>query len=302
MKYFYIHPFKPQFFFPEAFKKHKVFLSFFEPYSLKGSVSWFLFRHFWLYRICFKKNNIEPFIPEEEIRKVVGFDALMAFNTGTPGPERKITALGLEKNSYFFIKFGNTHLAIENVTNEHKVLQQLSHLNFVPKVQGFYINQNSVILKTDVLTGERLGNVNINDSIFSCLIQLSKQKNVKNLEEDKSLITVFAHGDFCPWNMMEKDKKIMLFDWEMAGDYPLAYDLFTFIFQTQFLLAPEKSISLTLNESKKIIDKYFQHFNIYDWSNYLKEFCLIKIKLETKKGEKGMLSQYNALLNYGEKT
>ena len=81
MKYFYIHPFKPQYFFPKGFKKHAVFISFFKPYSLIGKISWALFRTFWIYRVLFGKKNIEAFIPEKAIRKIIGLEPIMAFNT-----------------------------------------------------------------------------------------------------------------------------------------------------------------------------------------------------------------------------
>ena len=39
----------------------------------------------------------------------------------------------------------------------------------------------------------------------------------------------------------------------MAGNYTLGYDLFTFIFQTKFLLEPQKIITDILNENEELI-------------------------------------------------
>ena len=301
MKYFYIHPFKPQYFFPKAFIKHEVFISFFKPYSLIGKISWALFRNFGFYRICFGKKNIEAFIPEKAIRKIIGEEPLMAFNSGTPGPEQKITGLGWDKKNYFFIKYAQTLLAIKNVVNEHHILLQISGLDFVPKIQSFYQDDKQVLLKTDVLMGTRLGNIPLNEAILNRIFLLAEQSITSENKITSSLKLAFAHGDFCPWNMMEQNGHILLFDWEMGGNYPLGYDLFTFLFQTKFLLEPEKPIQFILSENKEIIDKYFNHFKIYDWNNYLIAFSKLKIDLENKKESTMLLSLYNMLLEYAEK-
>lgn len=301
MKYFYIHPFKPQYFFPKAFKKHAVFISFFKPYSLIGKISWALFRNFGLYRICFGKKNIEAFIPEKEIRKIIGLKPLMAFNTGTPGPEQKITGLGWDKKDYFFIKYAKTPLAIKNVVNEHNILHQLVGLNFVPQIKSFHQDEKQVLLKTEVLIGTKLGNVPLNETILKCLYTLAEQSITSKNKTTSSLELAFAHGDFCPWNMMEQNGQILLFDWEMGGNYPLGYDVFTFLFQTNFLLEPKKTIQSILSENKEIIDQFFDHFRISEWKNYLTAFSKIKVGLEKEKGLKGMLSQYKMLLDYAKK-
>jgi hypothetical protein len=98
--------------------------------------------------------------------------------------------------------------------------------------------------------------------------------------------------------MMEKNKKILLFDWEMGGNYPVGYDFFTYIFQTNFLLNPNKSISEIMLENKNNMKLYFKYFNIYDWNNYLLEFILLKIDLETKKREHSKAVLYENLLNF----
>ena len=88
----------------------------------------------------------------------------------------------------------------------------------------------------------------------------------------------------------------------MGGNYPLGYDLFTFIFQTNFLLKPNKSIQKIINENKNRIEQYFAHFNIFEWSNHLIDFSKIKVNLEKEKGLKGMLLEYQILLDYAKKT
>jgi hypothetical protein len=303
MLYYYIHLFKPQYFFPIGFKKHPLFLNFFIPYSLIGKISWLLFFRIGLYRTFFSKRNIEKSIPESAIRRIVGNEPLMAFNTGTKGPEQKITALGINisNKNEFFVKYGQTVIAKENVRNEHFILKQLSHLDFVPKVLDFYSDDAQVLLKTNVLKGERFSLTTLDHNIINQLISIANQKVECIKTTQSSLKTSFAHGDFCPWNMMIKDYNILIYDWEMAGNYTLGYDLFTFIFQTNFLLEPKKTISDILKENKKLIEHYFSNFKIINWNDYLIAFTEDKITLETSKGTKGMIAQYSKLLAYAKK-
>lgn len=301
MKYFYIHPFKPQYFFPKGFKKHFLFLHFFSPYSKVGRISWFLFTRFSFYRILFSKSNIEEFIPERAIKQIVGEDTVMAFNTGTVGPEQKITGLGLINNEEFFIKYGQTKIANANVKNEYHILKQIANLDNVPKVLDFYSDDNQVLLKTNVLEGKRLKDQPIDKNIIDQLIPLSKQKVDCSKTTSSNLRTCFSHGDFCPWNMMSNNGEVLLFDWEMAGTYPLGYDMFTYIFQTRFLLNPETKIRTIIVENIKAIKYYFSHFNISDWKPYLITFSEEKVRLEQLKGDEGLLSKYLKLLEYAKK-
>ena len=300
MKYFYIHPFKPQYFFPKDFKKHILFLRFFSPYSKVGRISWFLFTRFSFYRSLFSKSNIEEFIPERAIKQIVGEDAVMAFNTGTVGPEQKITGLGLINNEEFFIKYGQTKIANANVTNEYQILKQIAHLNNVPKILDFYSDDSHVLLKTNVLEGKRLKDQPIEKNVIDQLILLSKQKVDCSKTTSSNLRTCFSHGDFCPWNMMANNGEVLLFDWEMAGTYPLGHDMFTYIFQTRFLLNPETPIKTIIVENIKAIDYYFSHFNISDWKPYLITFSQEKVRLEELKGDEGLFSKYLKLLKYAK--
>ena len=98
--------------------------------------------------------------------------------------------------------------------------------------------------------------------------------------------------------MMANNGEVLLFDWEMAGAYTLGYDLFTYIFQTHFLLNPEIPIKNIVAENIKAIEYYFSHFNISDWKSYLKAFTDHKISLEQLKGDSNMLTEYLKLLDF----
>lgn len=298
MSYYYIHPFKPQFFFPKNFKQKSILCSFYKPYTLSGTISWWLFKNINFYRILFEKNCIETYIPEQEIRRILGNNALMAFNTGTPGPEQKITAIGVVDQDEFFIKYAQTSISRKNVINEYYILNQLAKLNFVPKVRSFYKDASQVLLQTSVLKGRRLGISLIDESILKCLIAIVDCKVATNRNYLSSGKTSFAHGDFCPWNMMSFHKKILIYDWEMAGNYPFGYDLFTYMFQTNFLIHSKKSNELIINENINFIVKYFSHFEIKNWKEFLVAFAQTKIQLEDVKETKELVSKYKGLLKY----
>jgi len=302
MRYFYIHPFKPQYFFSKGFNKHVLFLNFFNPYTKLGFISWFLFSKVSLYRFFFSKKCIEDYIPETAIRKIIGKDSIMAFNRGTIGPEQKITGLGICNKKEFFIKYGQTKIAKANITNEYNILKQLNHLDLVPKVLDHHIDGKHVLLKTSVLKGERFNHRNIDKSVVDQLILFSKQKvNCNNTSSDQ-LLKSFAHGDFCPWNMMTNNGKILVYDWEMAGKYSIGYDLFTYIFQTCFLLDPKTPIENIVFQNVKDIEYYFSNFNVKNWKPYLIAFANKKITLEHLKGNSGMLNNYLNLLEYAKES
>tara|TARA_B100000989_G_scaffold298590_1_gene288626 strand:+ start:2973 stop:3881 length:909 start_codon:yes stop_codon:yes gene_type:complete len=300
MKYFYIHPFKPQYFFPKGFNKHTLFLNFFNPYTKLGFVSWFLFRKLSLYRLFFTISNIEDYIPETVIRKIIGKSAILAFNRGSTGPEQKITALGIYNKKEFFVKYGQTKIAKANVSNEYHILKQLEHLDTVPNVLKYQIGDDYVLLKTSILKGERFNYKHLDKSDIDQLMTFSKQKiNSNNISSD-NLQKSFAHGDFCPWNMMSNNGKILVYDWEMAGEYSLGYDLFTYIFQTCFLLNPKIPLNNVVVENREVIDYYFSNFKLKNWKPYLKEFANKKLTSKQLRGNVGVLNRYKNLLEYAK--
>lgn len=296
MRYFYLHPFKPQFFFPIGYKKHQVFRNFYIPYSAFGKVSWWLFNHSSLYRFIFSKKNIEEFIPEKNIRKILGNDAILVFNAGTKGSEQKISLLGYLDSQYFFAKYAHTPVSIKNVNNEYLQLRELP-FDFIPKVIDFKTSNHSVLLQTTLLSGEKYHATSLSTEIMNLVYTISTY----NIIDDGSIIEAYAHGDFCPWNLMLDMGQIKVFDWEMAGVYPLGYDVFTFIFQTQFLLDPQKEIAIIWNENKEIVQTFFGKFGVEKIESYLEAFAEKKCELETQKANSSLLHQYKILKDYAGK-
>lgn len=301
MNYYYIHPLKPQYFFPDSILKDSIVKSIYHPYSLIAKFSWFLFNNFNFYKTIFKISEIDNFIPDKSIKKILGTQAPIAYNLGTLGQEQKITGIGRDNEHYFFIKYATTPLAIKNVRNEFETLRKLSNLDFTPNVISFFEEENSVLLKTDVFKYKRLSNTNLNHNIIKYLIKLSMiplEKENNGLGFNKC----FSHGDFCPWNMiLDEENKLLIFDWEMAGENIIGYDLFTFIFQTNFLINPKKLNLTILRKNLNFIEIYFDFLKISNWKKYLLEFAKIKYNLETKKNNLILKNKYYKLLGFAEK-
>ena len=303
MRYFFFNPFTKQYYFPEGYKNYPLFGSFYTSYTIAGSLLWFFWRNFSFFNnLCLAKDT-EKLLPITQIKAYVPASSILAFNLGTKGVEQKTTILGIDKTTKdeFFIKFAESSIARINVNNEGQVLQQLNHLNFVPKLQRHVNTSDYTLILTNTLKGKRLNWKPDQNELLTKLKLLANQSIKTNINYLSELETCFAHGDFCPWNMMDHNGKLMLFDWEMAANYPKGFDLFTHIFQTSFHLKPKKSISELLKENNALIKSYFNFFSIVKWQDYLRAFASIKLELETQKKDKSLMFLFQQLESYAKK-
>ncbi|MCM8568757.1 phosphotransferase [Gramella jeungdoensis] len=260
-----------------------------------------MFRKIGLFRLLLAKDNIEAYIPDKRIRSVIGKNVLIAFNRGTIGPERKVTGLCMEKKRKFFIKYADSKIAIDNVRNEHFVLKQLNDFHFVPKVIAYDEGDDFALLQTTVLSGEKINTSRLTKEILNRLIEIN---NLKVITSDKTNNNneyyCFAHGDFCPWNLMINEGEILIYDWELAGNYPVGYDFFTYLFQTNFLLNPKKDIGSILSEGRENLEYYFDKIKVANWKDQLIEFAEIKIDKESKKANSLLKKHFENLLDYAK--
>ena len=294
MGYFYFKP-------PENYEEHIFLISLFKPYSIKGKLLWWFWKNLAGFRNMFFLADIEKFIPEALIRKSLSGTPTLSFNFGSRGPERKITALGIENGEKFVIKFAQSPLARLNVINESNVLKQLHHLDFVPRLLEILSNSDFVLLKTTVFLGERYTSLKLSNAIISRLLELNNI-NINNEENYNGIwYSGFAHGDFCPWNIIIYNEKVLIYDWELAGIYPLGYDLFTFIFQPALLLNHKPSLTRLLSENIHFIETYFDALEITYWRPYLILFAERKLKIETNKMNYILINGYKELLDYAKK-
>ena len=70
----------------------------------------------------------------------------------------------------------------------------------------------------------------------------------------QSMVFSLAHGDFTPWNMFVGKNKLHVFDWELARQEPLAFDLFHFVLQSNCLIHRAEAAAV-----KQEVDHILQH-------------------------------------------
>lgn len=303
MKYFYFNPFNKQYLFPKGFKNIELFSGFYQPYTVKGRIIWWFWYNFSLLRNLSQVVQPEQEVPLVQLKKYINDSTVLAFNRGTQGVEKKTSILGFDRknNQEFFIKYADTEIPQRNVNNEGVILKQLVELEFVPQLQQHINTADFTFIETSVLKGERVLNQKIDKQLLDILFVLSQLKVNTTREYTTDNKTCFAHGDFCPWNMMLNNNKLQIYDWEMAGEYPLGYDLFTYIFQTAFLLTPKKQIEKIIEEQSNLIANFFKLQEDKEWLTYLHDFSRIKLNLETDKKNQRLIPFYQKLKSYAEK-
>lgn len=88
--------------------------------------------------------------------------------------------------------------------------------------------------------------------------------------------------------------------WEMAGERPLGYDIFTYITQINMLFRPNVPVVSEINNYKGQIIRYFEKFGIRDWRRYLEAFAMSRAFYPQKNGDKVLEKKMNDLLGRDE--
>ncbi len=302
MRYYYFNPFTKQYYFPEDYQKYPLFATFYQPYKMSAKLLLRLWQSLRFFRYLFSTSIPEKFLPLGQIGEFVPSNSILAFNLGSAGVEKKITVLGIDPvtSATFFIKYATKEVASLNVYNEGVVLEQIAHLSFVPRLELNVRREGRfALIMTSVLAGERINYLRLDEKILAILFSLSNQQVTSNrIYRSENLQSCFAHGDFCAWNMLEHHGRINIFDWELAGVYPLGYDLFTCIFQYECLINSNVKFDHIISENSEFIRKYFMHFDIDNWIPYLYEFAAIKHSLESDKNDKVLINYYSRLKEF----
>ena len=166
----------------------------------------------------------------------------------------------------------------------------------MPKLFDYKVTDDYVFLKTECVEGNHIHEKVSNDEILKILETLRAYRYDETLKSD-GLKTCFSHGDFCPWNMLESEGRLKIIDWEMAGERALGHDLFTYVFQTAFLIRREESLENVMQKNRTLIDSYFESAGVNDWMPYFKNFVLLKIEEFTSKQDAYLLARYKEALN-----
>lgn len=305
MRYFYIFPFKRQYYLPKEIVEYPFFKTFFKPYSKLGAIFWWLWNNLSFFKYLFTVKEKEITDEISVIKKNIDKNIVLAINTGTKGFTQKITALGINKENSkkIFLKYSNKKRTRELTTNEINILQLIEPYGCSPKLLFSKIDEHYVILITEYLEGKKFDNIKLDDNLLSLILKIADfdvALNTSNVKQGFKLC--FAHGDFCPWNLLEVDNDITPIDWEFAKKYPLGFDLFTYIFQTSFLTMPNKTIPEIIRENESSIKRYFKNWDIDQWKPYLKEFSEIKLTRGDVKEESHLFQLFISLKEYAKET
>ena len=297
MKYYRFKTFTTSYFFPDLAKDQQYMYGLYSPYGGRLSqIYWYLFRNCKMVRgLTQVKEEDLPF-PYDTIRNADGTDSLMAFNMGSPGVEQKISILGYDNQTGlpFFAKFSQKPAALKLTENEIKVYRLLSNTGLTPQLLSFKKEDNCSYLKAEYVPGIRPERRELTDEILDLCISLASY-HIDSYKEFGGLRHSLSHGDFCPWNMLCRDGKIRLIDWELADERPLGYDLLTYICQVSALLDSKKRLIEAVEENKAMICKYFLYFGIEQYVPHLKAFAKIKAKYEHDKGTSLLYQKYAEL-------
>lgn len=286
-------PRRNQFLFsPKLFKQRTIKLMY-VPYTKIASFVWYLVRKFPLVRyiLLVDKNKL----PHEVVLFLSEYpDYDVQISIGTEGPEQKQTILLTSETDNLFIKLGTSVKAKQLIENECKVLQNLNGRFGSPVVRQYIQNDKFTALKTTYILASKFSSNQLDERLLAILVKISDFSMVSR--EDG--IYAFNHGDFCPWNMLESNKKLHLIDWEMAGEYPLGYDLFTFIFQTNYLLNAALTDHQIIENNIHWIKSFYSNFDQNNYLFYLKKFAQLKYsQLFETKPDHLITTRYRNLIN-----
>ena len=285
------------YFFPKLTKNSRFIYSLYGNYGgVVAKLYWWLFLHCSLVRFL---NRVESFSVQdfEFLQTLLGAETVFGINYGTPSPDQKKSILGYDwAGMHLFAKLSRKENAKKLSSNEIFVYQKLADSGLVPKLIDYKITDDYVFLMTECIEGNHVHEQFSNDDILQILETLRTYHYDESRKSD-DLNTCFSHGDFCPWNMIECDGRLKIIDWEMAGERSLGHDLFTYIFQTAFLIRREKSFENIMRENRTLFDSYFESAGVNDWGPYFKDFALLKVDEFTRKQDSYMFARYKEALN-----
>lgn len=190
---------------------------------------------------------------------------------GTEGPNRKLVLFA----NHLFIKVALSETSSQLIEQEKKVLLQLNETQNLemPRAMSFkkgilalsdmgknaerkneFTALHAQVLKAlqsqHLVAEARLGETEIfQNSLInletSCNISYHKMpvflkeklESLAHSLENEHLITMWAHGDFTPWNCFVSNDKMRLYDFELANpQMPFGFDAFHFVAQQGILV------------------------------------------------------------------
>lgn len=281
-KFVYFPPGRKEYFFSiDLLEKSRSVDFLYSPFSVATKLFWHLLLNSTFFRSFFTcEEKSMPSSIQTILKLLDSNNATFQIKMGTEGPDQKITLIKHSKKDTSFFKIGNTKRGIELIHHEYAILNELNGKFNAPKVKNFYSKEGFQFMETDYIIAQKIKSTTINESVFLYLLTIASQ----NIDSNEGIIKCFNHGDCCPWNLLQQgESNVLLIDWELAGKNILGYDLFTYIFQTPFLLSPNKSNKAILEDNRIWIQRFFDHFDVKDLKQYLSGFVIAKLEYEKRK-------------------
>lgn len=299
MRYYRFQTFVTRYYFPEIPSAPEYLYGLYSAYGgFPARCYWYLFRKCsWVRRLtAVHEEQVEA--PLKLLRALTGEPRHLSLNMGSPGPERKISLLGWREVDQrpFFAKWSQQPVAMRLTRHEIEIYGLLADTGLTPRLLHSADTENYVFLMTEYVEGTRPAGSHVNDRILALTQELGRHHLPHRDGGRSGLRCCLSHGDFCPWNLLEKDGCLQLIDWEMAAERPLGFDLFTYIGNVSALLEPSRSLAAAFRAHEAFIVRYFAAAGIADWQPYLRAFAEEKVAYERSKGLTGLYVKYSELL------
>lgn len=300
MKYYRFSTFTTSYYFPEIDTETYFLYGLYSPYG--GNFSrwyWKKFKQSHFVRSLTSVREVKLPFSYAQIRGLVGQDAVLSFNMGSPGVGQKISMLGYMPTTkqLFFAKFSQRPEAMRLSKHEIEVLQLLKDTNLVPTLYDSKVGADYVYLQTEYVQGHRPYDTLLNEQVVNLLISLSKYHYPNKEDENNGgLHTCLSHGDFCPWNMLvQPNGSLRMIDWEMADERIVGYDIFTWLLNVAGLVTGKIPLYHIIEKNRKHIMRYFNALQIGDYTPYLRAFVEQQLVILKQNNKKHMLAMYQDL-------
>lgn len=299
MRYYRFSTFTTSYYFPEIDADTTFLYGLYSPYG--GKLSRWYWKKFkqshFVRSLSLVREEKLPF-PYAKIRELIGAEAMLSFNMGSPGVGKKISMLGYNPTTKqaFFAKYSQRPEAIRLSKHEIEVLQLLKDTNLVPALYGSMVGMDYVYLQTEYVKGHRPYDTLLNEQVVNLLISLSQYHYSYKKGDNGELRTCLSHGDFCPWNMLvQSDGSLRMIDWEMADERIVGYDIFTWLLNVAGLVTGKIPLYHIIEKNRKYIMRYFNAMQISDYTLYLRIFVQQQMVIQKQNNKKHLLARYKEL-------
>jgi hypothetical protein len=171
---------------------------------------------------------------------------------GTYDEFQKIIIQILCNGSIYYLKVGDSSSLTLMLSEIGFLKEGLSFTNFdVPKYVSSKTSKNQNILVTEHFEGKKQQSI-FDKKIFKCWEEIC---NLYEFKEEKGIRMAFSHGDFTPWNIILRDGKPLIYDWEYCGYRFYGFDIIHYNFQVERLIngnSTSEALEMAIDKVKNI--------------------------------------------------